>query len=186
MVGGKFVGVDVKGSSIEVAVRPTDEVWTGSTGDAGVAALADRLLYIQPQLVVLEARGSSELPVAGVLATNGLPFAMVHPNNIRDFARALGRSRRDDQLQADLLARFAELVHPDPQTLAPEVVQHLNDLQKRRRELQDMIALERSRFNPASPAIHRDVQNHIVYIEKSLALLNEQFNRTIRLGRIWR
>jgi transposase len=183
---GKFVGVDVKGNSIEVAVRPTDEQWTGSTGDDGVAEIADRLRYISPELVVFEARGSNELPVAGVLATAGLPFAMVHPNSIRDFARALGRSRRDDQLQADLLARFAELVHPDPQALPPEVIQHLNDLQRRRKELQDIVVLERARLNPGSPAIHRDVQNHLLYIEKALALLSDQFSRTVRLGRVWR
>src|SRR5687767_10799824 len=103
----KFVGVDIKGNSIEVAVRPTDELWTAKTTDDGVAEVADKLLFIRPELVVLEARGGSELPVAGALATNGLPFAMVPSNNLRNFARALGRTKRDDQLQAALLARFA-------------------------------------------------------------------------------
>jgi transposase len=182
----KFVGVDVKGNSIEVAVRPTDELWTAHAGDEGVAEVADRLNSLRPELVVLEARGRWELPVAGALAMMGLPFAMIPPNSIRDFARALGRTRRDDQLQAGLLARFAELVHPDPQNVPTEVVQHLTELQNRRRELLEMLTLERTRLNPASPVINKDVQSHLQFLEKALAFMSEQYNRTVRLGRVWR
>jgi transposase len=185
MLEGKFAGIDVQGGSIAVALRPTEESWTANSSDDGVASVADRLRAVRPELVVLEARGGSELPVAGALATIGLPFAMIHPNNIRDFARAIGRPKRDGQV-ANLLARFAELVQPDHQTLSPEVIGHLDNLQKRRRELQNMLESEKVRLSLVCPAIQREVQNHIIFLEKTLTLLSEQFNRTVRFGRIWR
>src|SRR5262245_10165786 len=108
MEHGKFVGVDVSGNSIAVAVRPSGEMWMAEAGEDGVAQIADRLLYIRPDLVVLEAYGRFELAVAGTLAAIGLPFALIPPRNIRDFARALGYPLRSDQHQAGLLAQFAE------------------------------------------------------------------------------
>jgi transposase len=111
---------------------------------------------------------------------------MINPISLRDFARAIGKTKRDDQLQAILLARFAELVQPDPQALPPEVIQHLNDLQTRRRELQEMLGYERSRLNPGSPVTHRDIQNHLQFLEKSLTMMTEQYHRTVRLGKVMR
>src|SRR5690242_14537643 len=140
----KFVGVDVKGNNIEVAVRPSGELWTTHVGEDAVDEVADRLLYMRPDLVVLEASGRTELPFAGTLATMGLPFALIPTRNLREFARAIGRTPRTDQLQAGLLAHFAELVHPDPQPLSAEVIQQLNDLRIRRRELSEMLTSERN------------------------------------------
>jgi len=184
MIQGKFVGVDVSGNSIEVAVRPSGELWTAEAGEDGVAQIADRLLFLRPDLVVLEAYGRFELAVAGTLATVGLPFALIPPRNIRDFARAIGRITRGDHHQAGLLAQFAELVHPDPHPLPAEVVQQLHDLRTRRRELTDLLSTERSRLKSASPPVHRDLQNHIQYLERALKLNSENFNRAIRIGKV--
>ena len=49
-----------------------------------------------------------------------------------------------------------------------------------------MLTLERTRLNPASPVINKDVQSHLQFLEKALAFMSEQYNRTVRLGRVWR
>ncbi len=143
---GKFAGVDADGNSIEVAIRPTGELWTIRTGEDGIFEVADRLDRLQPELVVLEAYGRFELAVAGTIATMGLPFALISPRNIRDFARAIGRAPHTDHQHAGLLAQFAELVHPEPYPVSSETVQQLNDLRTRRLELSTMVAADRSRL----------------------------------------
>jgi transposase len=182
---GRFAGVDVTKGSIEVAVRPTGEFWTATPDDYGLAETAEKLRSLEPELVVMEAAGRFELPVAGALATVGLPFALVHPRNLREFARAIGRINKVDT-HAGLLAQFAELVRPEAKPLSTELIQQLKDLRKRRQELIEMVTLEKSRLEVAQAAVHRELQSHVRFLEKSLSSLEDQFNRTIRFSPIWR
>jgi transposase len=125
------------------------------------------------------------MAIAGMLAIVGLPFALIPPRNIRDFARAIGKVARNDQHQAGLLAQFAELVHPDPYPLPDEVIQQLHDFRARRTELSDMLNNERHRLKASTPAVHREIQSHIQFLERALKLNAEYFNRAIRVGRVW-
>src|SRR2546426_1328115 len=112
-----FVGLNVTSETIEVAIRPTGEKWKRKCADDSITAVATDLKQLKPELVVMEATGTFELPVAGVLATQGLPFAIVNPRTVRDFARAIGKIGRTAQSQAALLAHFAELVQLEPRPL---------------------------------------------------------------------
>ena len=104
-----FVGLNATSQTIEVAVRPTGEIWRTDFADETINATATKLKHMQPTLVVMEATGTYELPVAGIFATVGLPFAIVNPRSIREFSRAVGRISRLDFTQADMLAYFGEL-----------------------------------------------------------------------------
>src|SRR5262245_22041345 len=111
-VDAKFVGVDTNRDMIEASIRPIRQTWTFERCEGGMTELAERLSFIQPELVVLEANGNFELPLAGIFATSGLPFAFVQPRMVRDFARVIGRSSRTTQGYSEILAHFAELVRP--------------------------------------------------------------------------
>ncbi len=67
--------------------------------------------------MVLEATGGLEVPLAAALAVAGLAVAVVNPRQVRDFARAVGQLAKTDALDAQLLARFAEVVRPEPRPL---------------------------------------------------------------------
>ena len=179
----KFVGVEASGKSIEVAVRPTGETWTMKAGEEGAIEIADRLLCVQPDLIVLEAYGRFELPVAGALASSRLPFALVSPRNVRDFARVIGKIAREPH-EAELLAQFAELVQPDPQTVPEQVMQQLDELKNRRLDLNEMLAAERNRVKSGVSATAKDIQSHIQFLERAVKLNSEHFNRMVRTGRL--
>ena len=89
-----YVGLNLTSQLIEVAVRPTGERWKTDFADENISAMATKLKDIQPELVVMEANGTFELSVAGILATQGLRFALVNPRNIREFARAIVKRSR--------------------------------------------------------------------------------------------
>ena len=88
--------MDVSKERLEVCVRrgreaKEDEHTFGVSNDpAGTQTLLARLLEERPALVILEATGGFERPVAAALAAAGLPVAVVNPRQARDFARATG------------------------------------------------------------------------------------------------
>jgi transposase len=176
-----FVGLDVSRTVLKIAVRPSGEQWSAGVDDLGMNEAAEKIRDIHPNLVVMEAHGGVELPVAGTLASLGLPFALVSPRSIKDFTRAIG-GMRQDRNQAGLLAHFAELVRPEVRKVPAESIQLLRTLRSRRMEVLQMMAQEQGRLEKATPSIQKELKNHIHYLEKSVFWTDEEINRTIRLS----
>ncbi|HEX4999614.1 MAG TPA: hypothetical protein VFY29_15405 [Terriglobia bacterium] len=186
MAAVRFVGLDASHDMIEASVRPSGEVWRLNTCDESMTQMAENIARIQPQVVVLQANGNLELPIAGILVTFGLPVALVQPRNVRDFARAIGRSILDQRPVSGLLAQFAELVQPETTPMPDEQVEELKHLRERRREIRRFIAEERERLAVAVSAVEKDILAHIQFLERSLAFLDGQFSNKVRVSRIWR
>ncbi|MGZ3639714.1 MAG: hypothetical protein ACXVCX_17940, partial [Ktedonobacterales bacterium] len=70
------------------AVRPSGAHWQSATDAASLQALATQLQALAPQVIVLEATGGYELPVASALGVLHLPVALVNPRQVRAFAHA--------------------------------------------------------------------------------------------------
>ena len=119
-----FVGIDVSKAQLDVAVSPAGERDTLVHDAAGIDTVVARLGHVPPPLIVLEATGGLERPLVGALVAAALPVIVANPRQVRDFAKATGQLAKTDQLDARVLARFAEAVrpalrpHPDPTTEA--------------------------------------------------------------------
>ncbi len=181
-----FVGLNVTSEMIEVAIRPTGEMWKTNVAEETIAETATKLKSLQPRLVVMEAAGGCELPVAGVFAIYGLPLAIINPRNFRDFARAVGRISRFDYTHAGLLAHFGELVDPEPRPLPEELIETLKHLRTRRHNMLQMLLIERRCLGEVPLALRNDVQRHITFLEQSIAALTQEFNRSVRSSAAWR
>jgi transposase len=185
-VDSTFVGLNATSQTIEVAIRPTGELWKTEFADESITATATKLKDMQPKLVVMEGTGTFELPVAGIFATIGLPFAIVNPRSIREFTKAVGRLSRIDFTQAGLLAYFGELVNPDPRPMPDDLVKKLVELRTRRYDVIQMLNLERKRLTNATEILRKDLLRHITFLEQSVAMLNQEFSRTVRASAVWR
>jgi transposase len=152
-----FVGVDVAKAKLVVACRPEGAPWTASNDAEGIAATVARLKSLEPRLIVLEATGGYERAVVAALAVAGLPAVVANPRQVRDFAKATGQLAKTDDLDADLLALFADRVRPTPRPLPDAVVQQLDALMTRRRQLLDMLTAERNRLEHAVGPIRRSL-----------------------------
>ena len=120
-----YVGVDVSSSELVVGVHPSGEVWETSNDASGIEELRERLRKLEPALVVLEASGGIEAPVAGELSEAGLGVVVINPRQVRDFARATARLAKTDAIDALVLAQFAEAVKPPVRPLPTEAEQAL-------------------------------------------------------------
>ena len=181
-----FVGVDVSKAYLDIAVRPTGDGWRVTNDDSGVAQAVDQLAGLRPQLVVLEATGGLELPLAAALAEAGLPLAVVNPRQVRDFAKATGRLAKTDTLDAQVLAHFAEAVRPSPRPLPDAQAQGLSALLARRRQLIGMRTAEKNRLGSARHPVRQRIETHIHWLEGELAELDKDLRDTIRQSPIWR
>jgi transposase len=134
----------------------------------------------------LEATGGLQLPVVAALASAGLPLAMVNPRQVRDFARATGKLAKTDQLDAQVLAHFAEAVRPTPYPLPDAQTQELTALLTRRHQVVEMLTAEKNRLRTTRESVRQRVQDHIRWLEQELADLDDDLERTLRESPLWR
>lgn len=182
----RFVGIDVSKASLDVAVRPTGEAWTTTSDEAGVSALVKRLEVLVPTLIVMEATGGLEVPLVSALAAAGLPVVVVNPRQVRHFAKATGRLAKTDAIDAEVLARFAEAVRPEVRPIKDPQTQALAALITRRRQLVDMLAAEKNRLHGAPVRVRKDLQRHIIWLEKRLKEVDNDLDKTIKVSSVWR
>ena len=86
----RFVGIDVSKAQLDVALGANGETFSIANDEQGIRELLKRLTP-GADLVILEATGGLEVPVAGALAAAGIAVAVVNPRQVREFARATGR-----------------------------------------------------------------------------------------------
>ena len=182
----RFVGIDVSKATLDVAEWPPATPWTEAHSEAGISGLVTRLHALQPALIVLEATGGLELPLAGALGAANLPVAVVNPRQVRDFAKATGQLAKTDRLDAAILARFGQAVRPTPRTLPDALTQELSALVARRRQVVEMLVAEKNRHSAAPPRVRAEIRRHIRWLETALARLDETLADTIQRSPLWR
>ena len=133
-----YVGIDVAKDHLDIALRPEGKTWTIQNNDEEIKELAAQIQIVNPELIVMEATGGLEINVASKLALTGLPVAVVNPRQVRDFAKSTGKLAKTDTLDAQVLAHFAEAVHPEPRYLSDEQSRLLKALIVRRRQIIEM------------------------------------------------
>jgi transposase len=181
-----FVGIDVAKAYLDVALRPAGTRQRVPNSEEGITELQATLGTVQPELVVLEATGGHETLVATTLASAGLSVAVVNPRQVRQFARAVGQLAKTDVLDAQLLARFAEVVRPQPRPLRDEAAQALAALVARRRQVVEMLVAEQQRLSTQPANLRARVQEHIDWLQDERAQLDRELRTQLRQSPVWR
>lgn len=180
-----FAGIDVSKDRLDLALRP-GAPRTVPYDDAGIQLLVKHLQAVAPAVIVLEATGGLELPLVAALAAAELPVVIANPRQIRDFAKAAGQLAKTDQLDARVLAHFAEVMRPVPRPLPDEQAQQLGALLARRRQLIEMLVAERNRLSRVRPTLRKRLQAHIAWLEREVAQMDTDLARMIQTSAVWR
>lgn len=181
-----YVGIDVSKANLDVAVSPSGQQWDFINDDNGIDQAVSCLQELSPTLVVLEATGGIELPVAASLGAVGIPVAVINPRQARDFAKATGQLAKTDDLDAHSLAHFAAAVRPTPRALPDATAQGFAAILTRRRQLVEMLTAEKNRLFAARKSVRGRIQAHISWMEQELNDTNDDLDRTIRRSPLWR
>jgi transposase len=181
------VGIDVSKRRLDIAVRPSGEVFSLDRNPAGLEQLTERLKSLSPQIVALEATGGFETVVAAALAAAELPVAVVNPGQIRAFAKALGQRAKSDPIDAMVIARFAEATGLKPRPIPDEATRLLAELVTRRRQILEMLVAERQREERVRvPHLRKSIARLIKALEKELFSLDTDINDAVRSSPAWR
>ena len=169
------VGIDIAKAHVDVAVLATPTLAERfANDDEGHRALIERLEPLNVQLVVMEATGGYEAPLACALQAAGLAVAVINPRQGRDFLKALGRLAKTDRIDAAGLAEFGRVLlarddlasHLKP--LASEEQQDLAALVDRRRQLVTMLGMERQRLSRSRRVARPSIKAVIRTLERQL------------------
>lgn len=163
-----FIGIDVSKHFLDLAQWPEERAWRVAQEEAAIRILVEELRALNPARIVLEATGGLETPVTAALAAAGLPVAVVNPRQARDFARATGQLAKTDAIDARLLARLGQALAPPVRALKDEETRELTALLTRRRQIVEMLTMEKNRLPTAAKAVRPDIVAHIEWLTKRL------------------
>lgn len=142
-------GIDAGQRFLDLGLAPSGQTFRYRNAADDIPRLVERLRSAGVARVVLEAIGSYAQPLVGALVEAGLAVGIVNPRRIKAFRDAEGRRAKTDRLDAGLIARFglvmADAVRPVPDADS----QALRALSVRRRQLTEMIAVEKTRLKQA-------------------------------------
>jgi len=179
-----FVGIDVAKSHLDVAIRPT-----GEGRRFAVEELEQLVAFVaktKATLVVMEATGGMEAPIAAALAATCVPVAIVNPRQVRDFAKALGKLAKTDTIDAGVLAHFAEAIRPAPRSLPDAQTQEFEALVVRRRQLMEMLVAEQCRLSATrSKSMQKSLKLHIDWLKKQLKDVDKDITKAVHESPIW-
>jgi transposase len=134
----RIVGLDVAKSKIDACIRsPTRRLSAPSTPE-GRAELVAWLRANKVGRAVMEASGGYERGWAEALGAAGLEVIVVDPKRIRCFAKAAGRLAKNDPIDADTIAWFAETFSDSQAQPSDPARQEIDRLVQARAALKDL------------------------------------------------
>jgi transposase len=181
-----FVGIDVSKARLDVGVRPSDERTSVPYDAHGITTLLAQLTQVQPTRIVMEATGGLERLLLRALVDAALPVVVVNPRQVRDFAKATGQLAKTDTLDAQVLARFAEVIRPTPRVIPDAQTQELAALLARRRQVLAMQGAEQNRLDRAPDRVRKRIEAHLRWLRDELARLDADLDDLIEESPVWR
>src|SRR5262245_46528975 len=159
------VGIDVSKDRVDACIRALALRQTCPSSAQGHRKLVAWLRKHQVNKAVMEASGGYERDWVKVVREAGIEVRIVDPKRVRSFAQSAGRLAKNDAIDAEMIAWFAETFSEAPVQVHDAVHEELVGLVKARIALVDLkMRLEVQNHHAAS----RSVQNARARVLKSL------------------
>jgi transposase len=138
--------VDVGQTYLDVGLAPSGQVFRVTNAPAGIETAVDRLKRAGACRVVLESIGGYGARLVRSLAEAGFEVGVIDPKRIRALRIAEGKRAKTDALDAKLIARFALIMQDAARPVPDAKTFEIRALSTRRRQLVEMIAMEKTRL----------------------------------------
>ena len=161
------VGIDVAKDKADACIRSLSQRQTFPSSTEGRRQLITWLRKHKVGKAVMEASGGYERDWAKVLRQAGIEVRIVDPKRVRNFARSAGRLAKNDTIDADMIAWFAETFDEAPGQAYDAAREKLAQIVHARQALLDLQTVLRNRSEQAAP---EPVQKMHVRLLKKIAL----------------
>lgn len=174
MAESLFLGIDVAKDSFDVASLPSGLSLSLPNDAKGRKQLLEQLEKHAVVLIVLEATGGYERSLVAELLQAGQKVIVANPRQVRDFARGIGKLAKTDRIDAAVLAKFGQVVQPQPRQRPSDQAVNLAELVTRRRQVSDLLTAESNRLPMARHApVRKSLQKIIRALEQQLIDLDK-------------
>ena len=148
----RVVGLDVAKNEVDACIRSEGLRMSAPSTPEGRAELVAWVRANRVGRAVMEASGGYERGWADALRAAGVKVRIVDPKRVRHFAKAAGRLAKNDPIDAETIARFAEAFPdggPQPHDPAREEVDRLVQARSALKDTEDRIKQQREHQPPA-------------------------------------
>ncbi|GMT42946.1 MAG: IS110 family transposase [bacterium] len=182
------VGIDVSKLKLDIAVMPKKKLWQADNDEAGIRSLVKRLSAINPDFIIIEATGGYDASLAGALAHAKLPVSVVNPAQVRNYAKATGTLAKTGSIDSIILAQFGLAVRPERRELKDEQTQELNELLMCRRQLVDMLTMEKNRIKnpPKSKVACSSIEKNMDFLKEQIKEIDDLLKDQMNKNGVWR
>jgi transposase len=185
-------GIDVAKDKVDVCIRSLSLKRAFASTAEGRRELAAWLRRNKAGKAVMEASGGYEREWAKALRVAKIEVRIVDPKRVRSFARSAGRLAKNDTIDAEMIAWFAETFDQAPGQAYDAAREQLHQMVYARQALKDMESRLTSQGEHAVPAavqriharISKTIAVELVKIEAEITALIQATPRFAELAEI--
>lgn len=180
------IGIDISKNTLDVKALPSGKSYQFTNDKKGVQKLYKTLSTMEIELIVLEPTGGYERLVHHELAQKGLNVALVNPKRVRAFANAINQLAKTDKIDAEVLARFGQLIKPPVRPIPDKTLTVLQAKLRRRNDLVNIKTAEYNRRAVAVDEVKEEITEHIKYLKNSIEKIEKEIYQELKkIPDIW-
>lgn len=180
------VGIDVGKRQLEVQVHTQANSRKIGNDPDGFISLCQWMESVQPGLIVFEATGGYERRAAKALREAGWGVAVVNPTRVRRFAEALGVLAKTDKIDARIIAHYASVVRPVPNSQQNPLEEQLAACVERRRQLLVELVAEKNRLSTCPECVRSGIEEHVEWLEEHILEMDHSLQELIEQKAEWK
>lgn len=181
-----FIGIDVSSKHLDVAFGKAGSIERFENSKDGIKSIIYKLKDLSVSIVAFESSGAYEKPLMYSLMEKGIPCAVLNPKRVRDFAKAKGILAKTDRLDAKVIAHFAEVMEPEKKEPTGQEERDLEALVRRRRQLIDMMVMEKNRLSTAPEKIKPNINGMVEVLKKRIIEIEKEIDDVIIKDKQWK
>jgi transposase len=178
-----FIGIDIGKFNFFVAIYGCKTIKEYENTSSGIDQFMNDFKKELPDgLCVLEPTGGYELKLLMTLCDHNYTVHRAHTRHVKNFIRSLGNGAKTDNLDAYYLSLYG---YERSETLSKfslpsESASKLYELVQRRRDLKQMLAAEKNRFqSPRAESVRDRIKLHINFLEDEMASITNNIEELI-------
>jgi transposase len=175
------VGIDVSKARLDVAIFPDGHGFAVDNTPAGWAELGRRCADLAVATIGLEASGGYEQGVARALQEQGFTVRLLNALRVRRFAGALGKSAKNDSIDAEVIARFVASIPGRAFERPGRARDSLRAALTMRRQLSEQLVMVRNQAQGvADPLLCRLHRRHVAALQADIRLIEHRMAEIVR------
>ena len=174
-----YIGIDVSKKMLDIHILPNNKYMQFKNDHDDINKLIKKCSAFPDALIVMESTGGYEKALAYMLHEAALSVCITNPRQVRDFAKAMGKLAKTDKIDAEVIALFASKMEPKANVVFQKDHKELSDNNARRRQLIEMIKMEKNRLDKASHSQKESIRRVLDVLENELKEINDAQEKII-------